>query len=130
MVHRLGDLGPVDGVGSTVPAMTGPHDDDPTLVRNQPALTTSDGTIWVVVGAITAIVVGLVMWLMGLLVPAVGWTGLVLVLALFVAMLVVRFAVRHVRHRLATLAALEGAMVLVGLVVVLVVLVGQARAVG
>lgn len=110
--------------------MTGPRDDDPTLVRNQPALTTSDGTVWVVVGAITAIVVGLVMWLMALLLPVVGWTGLGLVAALFVAMLVVRAVVGPGRGRLVTLAVLEGAVVLVGLVVVLVVLVAQARAVG
>jgi hypothetical protein len=96
-------------------------------VMEQPALTTSDGTVWIVVGAITAIIVGLVMWLMTLLVPMVGWAGLAAVVALFVAMLVVRFAVRAGRPRLLALAVIQGVLVLVGLAVVVIALVDQTQ---
>ncbi|PZF56693.1 hypothetical protein DEJ23_08985 [Curtobacterium sp. MCSS17_008] len=96
--------------------------DDPTRVRDQPALRTRSGTNWLVWGAVTAAIVGVVMVFMAVRLPAVGWPALAVVVALFAAMVVVRAAVRPRRARLVTLAVLDLGIVAVGLVAVLVVL--------
>lgn len=72
-------------------------------------------------GAVTAVIVAAVMVLMAIRAPAIGWPALVLVVALFVAMVVVRTAVRPQRARLVTLAVLDLAIVVVGLVATLAV---------
>jgi len=100
---------------------------DPSLVRNQPALRTSDGGIWLIWGAVSVVIVGIVMGFMAALEPALGWTGLVVVVLLFVAMLVARFLIRPRHPRLITLAVLQLLMVLVGLACVLTVIVVEAR---
>lgn len=102
------------------------RDRDPNLVRNQPSLKTSSGAIWLIWGAVTTVVVGVVMALMVTVVPPVGWFGLVAVVVLFLAMVLVRFVVGNRRVRLRVLAVLDVAIVVVGLVVVLVALANQA----
>ena len=95
---------------------------DPTRVGDQPALRTASGANWLVWGAVTAVVVAAVMVLMAIRQPAVGWPALGLVVAVYLVMVAVRFAVRSRRARLVTLAVLDLGIVVVGLVAVLVVL--------
>ncbi len=82
---------------------------DPTLVRNQPALRTSHGTIWVVVGAlftaVSLIPIVLIAREAGPAAPVAIGTGTVVVL-LFLALLVVRFAVPPGVRRLRVMAVL------------------------
>ncbi|MBO9039036.1 hypothetical protein [Curtobacterium flaccumfaciens] len=99
-----------------------PRRPDSTRVGDQPALRTASGSNWLVWGAVTAVIVAAVMVLMAIRAPAIGWPALVLVVALFVAMVVVRAAIRPRRARLVTLAALDLGIVAVGLVATLAVL--------
>lgn len=81
---------------------------DPTLVRNQPALRTSSGGIWLVVGAffVAVSLVPLVLIIIrgGPAVTAAAVTSVALVV-LFAAMLIIRFGVRPGVRRLRGLAA-------------------------
>ena len=95
---------------------------DPTRVGDQPALRTASGANWLVWGAVTVVVVAAVMVLMAIRQPAVGWTALGFVVVLYLVMVAVRFTVRARRARLVTLAVLDLAIVVVGLLAVLVVL--------
>ncbi|OII04010.1 hypothetical protein [Curtobacterium sp. MCBA15_008] len=105
-----------------------PHQTDPTRVGDQPALRTASGSNWLVWGAVTAVLVAAVMVLMAIRSPGVGWPALVAVVVLFVAMVVVRAAVRPRRARLVTLAVLDLAIVVIGLVATLVVLFSESGA--
>lgn len=78
---------------------------DPTRVREQPALTTSTGAIWLIVGGLFAVVS------LGVLIPmatlpggTVAVVAAIIVGALYLAMVVVRFAVPSGRRRLGMLA--------------------------
>ena len=94
---------------------------DPTRVRNQPSLTTSTGLLWIGLGAVLAVIcVGVLLALVPLE-PVTAWVGLVLVVVLYVAMVVIRFAVRPLTRRLTALAILFGAMALVTLVCVVLI---------
>ena len=95
------------------------HSDDETLVRNQPALRTSDGTVWVIVAGAFAIAcaVPLVMVLSN---PggaaAAAWTTVVLIVLLYAALLAARFLIEDRTRRLRMLAVLMLAMALVALI--------------
>jgi len=93
--------------------------DHPERVRDQPALRTSTGAEWLVVGALLAAICAVV-----LLVQGVGTaTGAAaLVAGLFVAMVVVRVTVAARRPRLVALAVLLAAMPVVTLGALLFVL--------
>ncbi|MET4638272.1 hypothetical protein [Mycetocola sp. 2940] len=93
---------------------------DPTQVRSQPSLTTSTGTIWIVFGAVLAVVCAGVLLALVPLGPVIAWVGLVLVVALFVAMIVVRFATHPGPRRLTAMASAFGAMALVTLACVVI----------
>lgn len=93
---------------------------DPTQVRRQPSLTTSTGTIWIVFGAILAAVCAGTLLALVPLGPVVAWVGLVVVAALFVAMIVVRIAVSPGPRRLTAMASAFGAMALVTLACVVI----------
>jgi hypothetical protein len=94
---------------------------DPTQVRSQPALTSSTGLIWILLGAVLAAVcIGVLLALVALQ-PVIAWVGIALVAVLFVAMVVTRFAVRHGRRRLTAMASFFGAMALVTLVCVVTI---------
>jgi hypothetical protein len=95
---------------------------DPTRQRNQPALTTSSGLIWLVMGGVLTVVS------LGVLVPLATFppTGVALAASiavgvLYVGMLGVRSAVRGGPTRLRWLAGLMIAIAAVALVAVLVV---------
>jgi len=114
----------------TVPVVSDhqPHQTDPTRVGDQPALRTASGSNWLVWGAVTAVLVAAVMVLMAIRSPGLGWPAFVAVVVLFVAMVVVRAAVRPRRARLVTLAVLDLAIVVIGLVATLVVLFSESGA--
>jgi len=113
-----------------VARMTGPADDDPwevdpTLVRNQGALTTSEGTVWIASAAVAAVLVGAMLltlwWRLG---SGLALVGALATAVLLLVMIVVRYAVRARRARLVTLAALFWLMVLADLGIVLAVALG------
>lgn len=109
--------------------MTDPHDErrevDPTLVRNQGSLTTSEGTVWLVAAGVAAGLVGGMMlalwWRLG---APLALVGALVTALLLLAMIVVRYTVARRRGRLITLAALFWLMVAVDLALVIVVAAG------
>ncbi|MDM4762658.1 hypothetical protein QT381_06525 [Galbitalea sp. SE-J8] len=97
---------------------------DPTFLRNQPALTTSSGRSWLIVGALFAVIAAGVLFALAGAPPAgVGLGGGIAVIALYAAMVVIRLAVpaRRRRLRLGLLAGALLAMAAIGLVCVLVI---------
>lgn len=109
--------------------MTDPHDErwdiDPTLVRNQGALTTSEGTVWLVAAGVAAVLVGgmmLVLWWR--LDAGLALVGALVTAVLLLVMIVVRYTVARRRARLIALAVLFWLMVLADLAIVLVVAAG------
>jgi hypothetical protein len=109
--------------------MTEPQDEhgdaDPTLMRNQPALTSTEGTVWIVAGSVTAGLVGAMMLtLWWRLDAAVALIGALTTVVLLLLMIVVRYVVRARRPRLVTLATLFWVMVLTDLALVLAVAMG------
>lgn len=87
---------------------------DPTWIRNQPSLTTSSGTIWLVVGGIFAAIAVALLVAMGSLHPLGYWAASIIAL-FYAGMLLVRAWVRRQRLRLGLLAALMLAMAAVAL---------------
>ena len=79
---------------------------DPTRQRDQPALTTSSGLTWLLVGGLLAAICLIVLIPMVSLPPAgVALGGAIFVGALYLGMLLVRFLVAPGRRRLGLLAA-------------------------
>ncbi|GAA1693467.1 hypothetical protein GCM10009792_11910 [Microcella alkalica] len=102
-----------------------PWEVDPTLMRNQASLTTSEGTVWVAAAAVTSVlVVGMLIALWWRLDAPLALLGALATAVLMLAMIIVRYAVRSRRSRLVTLAALFWLMVLADLAIVLVVAIG------
>jgi hypothetical protein len=95
---------------------------DPTRQRNQPALTTSSGLVWLVMGGLlTAVVLIVLIPLSSYRPTGVAVAGAVAVGVLYVGMLGVRSVVRPGRTRLRWLAGLMLAIAAVGLIAVLIV---------
>ncbi|WP_173924323.1 hypothetical protein [Agromyces sp. Marseille-P2726] len=95
---------------------------DPTRMRNQPALTTSSGRSWLIVGGIaTVLITGTMVALWWRLGSTAALVGAIVTVVLFGAMVVVRFTVEHRRRRLGLLAVIFLAQVLFALVVVLMI---------
>ncbi|MCP2030470.1 putative membrane protein [Okibacterium sp. HSC-33S16] len=90
-------------------------------MRNQPALQTSTGGIWLGLGAVLTIVVLVVLVPMLALNTVIAGAGVGLVVLLFVALVVTRFATQPGRRRLTTMATLFGGIAFVGLVTAFVV---------
>lgn len=99
----------------------GEEDIDPTRMIDQPALRTSSGFVWLLVGGILSVVCGGLLLLLTAIDPAVAWTGAISIGALYAAMIVVRFTVAPKRPRLLTLAVLFCVITAVGLICVLVI---------
>jgi hypothetical protein len=99
--------------------------DDSNRMRDQPALTTTRGDAWVVIGGITAALLVGMYALLGTVQPVIAWGTAATVLLVYAAMVIVRTRGTAGRRRLRSLAALYGAMVALSLVAVLV-LVGVA----
>lgn len=92
---------------------------DATRVRNQPALMTSSGTIWIVVGAVFAVIcliplVGIVAT--GRASGAVAMATIVLMVALYAAMVAVRLSASPGPRRLQRMAICFLAMAAVTLI--------------
>ncbi len=88
--------------------------DDPTWIRNQPSLTSSSGTIWLVFGGIMAVIAFVLLLAMGSLHP-LGYGAAAAVALLYAGMLLVRAWVGPQRRRLGWLAALMLLMAAVAL---------------
>jgi hypothetical protein len=84
--------------------------EDPTLVRNQPALTSSTGRVWLIVGAVLAAICTAMLLLQIRNSATEAITGACVVVALYAAMVLVRVVTRPGRGRLTVMAALFGAM--------------------
>jgi hypothetical protein len=81
--------------------------DDPTKVRNQPALTRGPGNTWLVIGALMTVISGLIFaFALNLHPPGLALSGLLAVVALFIGMVIARFTIPTDRVRLGTLAVL------------------------
>lgn len=94
---------------------------DPTRIADQPALRTSSGAVWLIVGGVlAALCIGLLIALDSLQ-PPVGVIGAGIVLVLYVFMVAAVLAIPRTRIRLLTLAVLMIAMAIAGLVFVLIV---------
>lgn len=92
---------------------------DPTLVRNQPALTSSSGLVWIIVGGILAVTgIAVLAPLIGLGPPGVAVGGIALLSAIYLVMVAVRFTTAGGRFRLAIMATCMIAIAVVGLVTV------------
>lgn len=93
---------------------------DPTRMANQPALTTSSGTIWIVMGALFVLVSAyplsaLLVFEPGVAFPVAVATACVIVV-FYVLILITRFAVPQGRRRLQLIAGFFIAMVALAVV--------------
>jgi hypothetical protein len=88
-------------------------------VRDQPALTTSSGRSWLLLGGILALIsFVLLVTMLGAQPAGVALLGICLTVALYAAMVIVRVNMHPGRGMLATLAALMISIAVVGLVCV------------
>ena len=95
---------------------------DPTRVRNQPSLTSSNGAIWLVVGGLFAAIAIIVLATLVMRQPAgLAMGAIVAVVVLYIGMALARFLVSPGRLRLGLLAALMLAMAAVALATVIIV---------
>ena len=101
--------------------MTNPEFRSHTRMGEQPALRTSRGRSWLLVGALTMVACGGLLLVLSSRQPMTGFVGAGVVVALYAAMVIVTLAIRNVRARLVTLAALLITMVLVALGFVLAI---------
>ncbi|MEF2978293.1 hypothetical protein [Subtercola sp. YIM 133946] len=99
---------------------------DPTKVTNQPALTTSTGRIWLVMGGLFALISAIVLFFLLPLAPhGLAAVALAVVLLLYVAMVVTQLLTRRGRARLGVLAALMLTIAAVALVSILIIATAQ-----
>jgi hypothetical protein len=97
-------------------------DDDPTRMRNQASLTTSSGTVWLVIGGLAAVITVVLLWsLQQVNSSGIAIAGIVAILLLYVAMVEVRLLVRILRLRLILLAIGFGLLTAVALVCVAII---------
>lgn len=103
-----------------------PGTPDPTAIREQPALTTSTGAIWLIVGGLfVAIALGVLIPMTTLPSGIVALVASTVVALLYLGMLVARFAIPPGRRRLGVLAT---AMLLIAAVTLGAVLIVAASA--
>jgi len=108
--------------GSTVTTVTDPKEDDPTSLRNQPAMREGSEKRWLIAGGILLVVAGTVFaFLMPLQFASAGM-ALALLVAGYLAMITSAIYIRSPRAKSMTLAWLMGAMALsavIGLIVLI-----------
>lgn len=100
----------------------GPREEDPTLVRNQPALRGGGRGSWLLLGGLLSAVAITVLALEVQLQPAIAVPAIVLILVLYGLMVTTAVVTRPARRRSYTLAWLMGAIALTGLLSVTAVL--------
>jgi hypothetical protein len=104
-------------------------DVDPTALREQPALTTSTGAIWLIVGGLfVAVSLGLLIPMATLPTGTVAVVAAIVIALLYVGMLVAKFAIPPGRRRLATLATVMLLIAAISLGAVLFVAAGAWNA--
>lgn len=97
-------------------------DDDPMRMRDQPALTTSSGTIWLVIGGLTGAISIVLLWsLQQVNSSGIAIAGILAIVLLYLGMVEVRLLVRRLRVRLMVMAVLFGLLTAAALVSVLVI---------
>lgn len=97
-------------------------DEDPTKVTNQASLTSSTGTIWLVVGGLMAAISVVLLWsLQQVNSSGIAIWAIVVIVLLYLAMVEVRLLVRSMRLRLILMAVAFGAIALVALASVVVI---------
>lgn len=93
---------------------------DPTRMANQPALRSSEGTIWIVVAGVFALICLVPLSLLTIVDPResapVAWITAIVVVAAYAALLVTRWTVDHRERRLRLMAMLMLAMAAVALI--------------
>lgn len=93
---------------------------DPTRMANQPALRSSEGTIWIVVAGIFALICLVPLGLLTVVDPResapIAWITAILVIMLYAALLVARTVVDDRERRLRTMAVLMLSMAAVALI--------------
>ncbi|GEK87064.1 hypothetical protein LG322_04405 [Microbacterium aerolatum] len=101
---------------------------DPTRMANQPALRSSDGTIWIVVAGLFVLICLIPLSLLTVIDPRssapVAWVTAILVIGLYAALVVSRWAVGDRERRLRLMAGLMiaiAAIALLGLVICAVI---------
>ncbi|MGA1837966.1 hypothetical protein VD659_13660 [Herbiconiux sp. 11R-BC] len=103
--------------------------DDPTKVTNQPALTTSSGRSWLVLGGLMGAIAVVLLWfLQQVNSTGVAMIGIVAIVLLFLAMLEVRLLVTRLRPRLVLMAVCFWLIAGVALACVLVIASSQVVA--
>ena len=96
--------------------------DDPTRIRSQASLTTSNGRSWLILGGLlAAIAVGVLIALMDRPPTGLALGAAIIVVALYAAMVVVRLVTAPGRRRLALLATGMLAIAAVALVAVAII---------
>lgn len=101
--------------------MTKPEPRSDPRISEQPALRTSTGRSWLIVGALMMVICGGVLLALSSRQPLIGILGAGIVAVLYALMVVVSLVVRHVRAKLVTLAVLLAAMAATALGLVLVI---------
>lgn len=83
-------------------------------VTRQEALTSDSGRTWLIVAGVIATLCLVMLWFMRDLPPlGAATTGIVAIVVTYLAMLAIRFGVNHLRWRLALLAVLTIAIVII-----------------
>jgi hypothetical protein len=101
-----------------------------TRMRDQPSLTTSTGKSWLILGGLLAfIAVAVLVPLFSQQPPGVALFGICVIVALYAAMVIVRFNARPGRGMLAWLAAFMIAIAVVGVVCVGIIAAGAGNVV-
>ena len=99
---------------------------DETRVRNQPALTSTAGTTWLVMAGVSAALLGTMLLMIDGLQP-VGFSAVIIMGVLVVSMVLVRMWVARGRVRLVSLAALYVTLIAVALLATLILAAGAPR---
>lgn len=108
------------------------HDDQPIgtspRVRDQPSLTTSTGRSWLILGGLLSLIaVAVLVPLLFQKPDGVALVGICAIVALYAAMVVVRFNARPGRRMLGWLAALMIAIAIIGVVCVGIIAAGTGN---
>ncbi|MEX1079442.1 MAG: hypothetical protein WED09_10080 [Homoserinimonas sp.] len=94
-------------------------------VTTQPALTTASGRTWLIVAGIISVLSLVFLWFMRELEPlGAAAIGMVTVIAIYLAMVAIRFGVRAPRARLWSLAILTIAIAITFLTVAVIMIYG------
>ncbi|RFA23398.1 hypothetical protein [Subtercola boreus] len=99
---------------------------DPTRVTSQPALTTSTGRIWLIVGGLFAAISAAVLFFLLPFTPhGLAAVALIVIVLLYASMVITQLVTRRGRPRLGILAALMILMAVTALAAVLVLAASQ-----